>query len=84
MAINLEPINDKDPKAPRDLEYTVVQHDGTGAVGNETFHFDYHTQDDEEGKIKEGARFAAKVLDILRTVQTDKGMNVRSFTTIVM
>ncbi|ORY25443.1 hypothetical protein BCR39DRAFT_544106 [Naematelia encephala] len=78
LAFQISPPTD-DPTKPRDLEYTVVLHDGTGVVESETFHFDYHQQKDgdEAGKTAEAKRFAQQGLALVRSVQTQKGMNVR-------
>ncbi|KAK8853482.1 hypothetical protein IAR55_004189 [Kwoniella newhampshirensis] len=62
----------------RDLEYSVVLHDGTGVVESETFHTKFWTEDkDDEGLANEAKRVSREMLAVQRSVQTEKGMNVR-------
>ncbi|WWC91987.1 uncharacterized protein L201_006941 [Kwoniella dendrophila CBS 6074] len=62
----------------RDLEYSAVLHDGTGVVESETFHTKYYTKDKNEDQLaEENKRIGREVLGLLRSIQTDKGMNVR-------
>ncbi|WVQ94959.1 hypothetical protein IAU59_002049 [Kwoniella sp. CBS 9459] len=69
----------KDGSDPgRELEYSAVLHDGTGVVESETFHTRYYVEGkDSEGKAEENKRIGREVLGLIRSIQTDKGMNVR-------
>ena len=81
LGLLLGPEPAQDPHSPsstgRDLEYTMILHDGTGVVESETFHFQYHTKGkDEDGLAKEAKSFSIELMRLMRSVQTDKGMNV--------
>ena len=61
----------------RDLEYSVVLHDGTGVTDSETFHFQYHTHDldaDEQGE--EAKKFTSEMLGVMRKIQSEKSLKV--------
>ena len=75
FASSLSPADGDDSK-PRDLEYTVVLHDGTGIIETETLHFDFAVYEDEDKAEKEVKRFANETLALLRKIQTNKHMNV--------
>ncbi len=76
FASSLGPIKSEDKSAPRDLEYTVVLHDGTGVIETETFHFEFTVYEDERKAEKEVKRFSNETLGLLRDIQSNKRMNV--------
>ncbi|WWC64868.1 uncharacterized protein I303_107482 [Kwoniella dejecticola CBS 10117] len=62
----------------RDLEYSAVLHDGTGVVESETFHTKYYIDGKTFDEVtEENKRIAKEILGLMRSIQTDKGMNVR-------
>jgi hypothetical protein len=78
LALKLHPAQTNNKT--RDLEYTVVLHDGTGVVESETYHHDFDiASENEHEQGEEASRFAGKLLDVIRKVQTEKGYNVRFF-----
>ncbi|WVQ83736.1 hypothetical protein IAT38_005880 [Cryptococcus sp. DSM 104549] len=68
--------NEEDPG--RDLVHTAVLHDGTGVIESEPFHTKFYSHGkDEEGLAQETKRVTREMLDLLRTIQTERGVNVR-------
>ena len=80
IAFKLAPqpqVKDNQVDPGRDLEYTIVLHDGTGAIESETFHFQYHTQGlDDDAQTNEAKRFAGELLAVMRRIQSQKSMKV--------
>ena len=75
LAFSLDPQSTEKPA--KNLEYTVILNDGTGVVESETYHFDFRTHGlDAEGQAVEAKRFAREILQLIRMIQTKKGMNV--------
>ncbi|ORX40487.1 trehalose synthase [Kockovaella imperatae] len=64
-------------KSRRDLEYTIVLHDGTGVIGSETFHYVWHTHGlDDEARKDQAKSFAGEVLATMREIQTTRSMKI--------
>ncbi|OCF61516.1 trehalose synthase [Kwoniella mangroviensis CBS 10435] len=82
LALSLSPQpTDRKPDGSdpgRELEYSAVLHDGTGVVESETFHTRYYSHGKEGDDLaEENKRIGREVLGLIRSIQTDKGMNVR-------
>lgn len=78
FASSLAPADPNDPSKPRNLEYACVLNDGTGVISSETYNFEFTVKEDEKEAREETARFGSEVLALLRSVQTQQGMNVRN------
>jgi hypothetical protein len=82
LAFQLHPARDPARPNDRDLEYTAVLNDATGVIESETFHLDFHVHDDAEPELQadEVRRLLGPLMELTRTIQVDKGMNVGQFT----
>ncbi|WVR09670.1 hypothetical protein IAU60_006745 [Kwoniella sp. DSM 27419] len=78
LAFTLAPPDDKSKSNGRELEYSMVLHDGTGVVESETMHYRYHDHGkDLEQRLEENKKFGMELLGLMRSIQTDKAMNIR-------
>jgi len=61
----------------RNLEYTVVIHDGTGVIESETYNIEMNIKEGKQhAEPEEASRISEDVLQKIGRVQREKGMNV--------
>ncbi len=75
IAFALDPPSSDKPHT-RTLRYTAVLHDGTGVVETETFHYPYQHEEGEDAIAGEAKKVSQEILQLMRRIQTKKGMNV--------